>query len=265
MKIALIQINSGDDKKINFEKAKKYVLDSIKKDVDIVCLSERFLYWGDSKLEEAEKDINSKYIKEFQQIAKDGKVNIILGSVSIEAELKNKSTNSCLIIDRKGDIIHRYDKLYMFNVMKDDVVVKESDSTISGNSIGLFEIDEIKMGVGICYDLRYPEYFQELVKNGAEIIFLPANFRKVTGKIAWDILTKARAIENQVYFCACGQTGETGVKERCGNSRIISYDGEIISDLKNEEGIVIADVNLNELRKFREEFPVLKQIKYFKK
>jgi nitrilase len=100
-----------------------------------------------------------------------------------------------------------------------------------------------------------------LVKRGAEIIFLPSNFRLRTGQIAWDVLTKARAIENQVYFCACDQTGGIGVLERCGNSRIISYDGKIISEIGFEEGIVTADLDLNSLRQFRKEFPVLMQVK----
>jgi len=115
------------------------------------------------------------------------------------------------------------------------------------------------MGVGICVDLRYPEYFRELMKKGAEIIFLPSSFRKATGQLAWDVLTKARAIENQFYFCACGQTGGIGVKARVGNSRIVSFDGKIISEIGEEEGIVSADLDLEALRAFRKEFPVLKQ------
>jgi len=121
----------------------------------------------------------------------------------------------------------------------------------------------VKIGVGICYDLRYPEYFQALVKNGVEVIFLPSNFRKKTGFIAWDNLTIARAIENQVYFCACDQTGESGIKERCGNSRIISYDGEILKNINFDEGVISESLDLKSLRKFRKEFPVLKQVRSF--
>ena len=84
-----------------------------------------------------------------------------------------------------------------------------------GKENGVFELDGIKMGVGICFDLRFPEYFRELINAGAEIIFLPSHFRKATGEMAWNVLTRAMAIENQVYFCACDQTGE-GI---CGNTR----------------------------------------------
>lgn len=114
------------------------------------------------------------------------------------------------------------------------------------------------MGVGICFDLRYPEYFRELIKEGAEIIFLPSHFRTATGKMAWNILTKARAIENQVYFCACNQTGEGN----CGNTQIISYNGEIISNIEVEEGIITQELDLEKQRTHRQEFPVLEQIKF---
>lgn len=126
-----------------------------------------------------------------------------------------------------------------------------------GKTNGIFELDGIKMGVGICFDLRYPEYFRELIKEGVEVIFLPSHFRKATGEIAWNILTRARAIENQVYFCACNQTGQGN----CGNTQIISYDGKIISNIETEEAVITQELNLEEQRKYRQEFPVLEQMK----
>lgn len=113
------------------------------------------------------------------------------------------------------------------------------------------------MGVGICFDLRFPEYFRELVKEGAEILFLPSHFRKATGEIAWNVLTRARSIENQVYFCACNQTGD-GI---CGNTKVISYEGEILSVLEIDEGILVQDLDLEAQREYRRQMPVLKQMK----
>lgn len=126
-----------------------------------------------------------------------------------------------------------------------------------GKINGIFELDGVKMGVGICFDLRFPEYFRELVKEGAEILFLPSHFRKATGEIAWNVLTRARAIENQVYFCACNQTGE-GI---CGNTKVISYEGEILSVLEMDEGILVQDLDLETQKQYRMQMPVLKQMK----
>lgn len=149
----------------------------------------------------------------------------------------------------------------MYDVNRRDANYRESEHVQPGDKPGIFELEGIKIGVGICVDLRYPEYFRELVKLGAEVIFLPSNFRKTTGELARDVLTKARAIENQVYFCACGQTGGEGALDRCGNSRVISFDGNIISDIGEEEGIVTAELDFENLRAFRKEFPVLSQMK----
>ncbi len=151
----------------------------------------------------------------------------------------------------------------MYTVDRQDLKINEGRDTVKGKELGIVKIEGVKIGIGICFDIRYPEYFKALALNGVEIIFLPANFRKSTGEIAWEVLTKARAIENQVYFCACDQTGGVAEKERCGNTKVISYDGTIISQLDKEEGIVIADLNIEQLRKFRKEFLILKQVEKF--
>ena len=258
MKVALIQMDSKDNKRENIEKAIKFMDEAVKKDSDIICLSEKFLYWGKDRGAES---MDSDIITNFKEYAKKNNVNIILGSLAIKVEGSDNITNTTLVINRKGEIIHRYDKIYMYTVDKDDLKIDEGKDTIKGNKLGLVEIDGVKIGIGICFDIRYPEYFKTLALNGAEIIFLPANFRKATGKLAWDILT--RAIENQAYFCACDQTGGIAEKERCGNTQIISYDGTILTNIEKEEGIIVEDLDIESLRTFRKEFPVLKQIEKF--
>lgn len=260
MKVALIQMDSKDNKRENIEKAIKFMDEAVKKDSDIICLSEKFLYWGKDRGAES---IDSDIISNFKEYAKKNNVNIILGSLALKVESSDNITNTTLVINRKGEIIHRYDKIYMYTVDKDDLKIDEGKDTIKGNKLGLVEIDGVKIGIGICFDIRYPEYFKTLALNGAEVIFLPANFRKATGKRAWDILTRARAIENQVYFCACDQTGGIAEKERCGNTQIISYDGTILANIEKEEGIIVEDLDIESLRTFRKEFPVLKQIEKF--
>ena len=152
----------------------------------------------------------------------------------------------------------------MYTVDREDLKIDEGRDTIKGKELGIVEIEGVKVGIGICFDLRYPEYFKALALNGAEVIFLPSSFRKATGEIAWEVLTRARAIENQVYFCACNQTGGIAEKQRCGNTQIISYDGTIMSNIKEDEGIIIKELDIEQLRKFRKEFPILKQVEKFK-
>lgn len=253
MKITLIQMESNGTKKDNEQKALKFLKDSISENPDIICLSELFLSWG--------KDydnikINMEDIQVYQSFAKDNNVNLVLGSVALISNNSNKTTNTCFVIDRNGNIVGRYDKKYMYVVDRQDFKRDERDHTIPGEELGIVELDNIKIGVGICFDLRFPEYFRELTKNGAQVVFLPSHFRETTGKIAWNILTKARAIENQIYFCACNQTGE-GL---CGNSKVIDYKGNIVKELEKEEGILTVELDLEKQEIYRKELPVLEQM-----
>lgn len=253
MKITLIQMNSNGTRKENEEKAFKFLNQAVEQNTDIICLSEKFHYWGKNR---DEGKIRIEDIQIYKNFAKENNVNLILGSVDLINENTDKTTNTCFVIDRQGNIVGRYDKKYMYVVDKPDLKIDEREKTIPGNKLGLVELDNVKIGIGICFDLRFPEYFRELTKNGAKIIFLPSHFRESTGSIAWDILTKARAIENQVYFCACNQTGQ----DLCGNSKVVSFDGTIIDSLDKEEGILKVELDLKEQEKCRKEFPVLEQI-----
>jgi predicted amidohydrolase len=259
MKITLVQIDSINDKDTNAAKAEKYITEAAAKGTDIVCLAEDFLYKGDNATPE---DLDtSGYVAAFKDQAKTLSVNIVLGSMLLASPNGGKPTNTTLVIDRSGLIVHTYDKQYMYDVERPDLTYHESDEVQPGGDMGIFTLEGTSMGVGICVDLRYPEYFRNLMQAGAEVVFLPANMRKITGGTAWDVLTKARAIENQFYFAACGQIGQSGAKERVGHSRIVSFDGRVISEIGTEEGLVTADIDLEALRAFRKEFPVHKQVK----
>lgn len=250
MRISLIQTESNGTKQENENKIFKQLNDVINKKPDIICLSELFLSWG--------KDfyggiVNTQEIEKYQAFAKDNNVNIILGSVALVSDIPNKTTNTSFIINRNGNIVGRYDKIHLYKVNRADFQLDEQDDTIPGKELGIFELDDIKIGVGICFDLRFPEYFRELTRRGAEIIFLPSHFNKSTGAIAWDVLTKARAIENQIYFCAVNQTGE----KLCGETKVISYTGEILKSLGKEEGILTIDLDLKKQNEYRQEMPIL--------
>lgn len=238
----------------NKAKAFKLLKQATKEPTDIICISELFLSWG--------KDFNDgtvemSEIEEYQNFAQIHNVNIILGSVALKSSETNKTTNTCFIIDRNGKIVGKYDKKYMYTVNRSHFKFSELDNTIPGSTLGTATLDGIKIGIGICYDLRFPEYFRELTKQGVKIVFLPAYFRTETGKKAWSILPEARAIENQVYFCACNQTG----RSLCGDTKIISYTGEVIARIGKEEGVISAELEIEKLLQYRKEFPVLEQMK----
>lgn len=255
MKVSLIQMHSNGDKKENERMSFSRLESALEKHPDVIVLSELFLSWG-TDFDHGKVTIEE--IAKYQEFAKKNKVNLILGSVSLIQENSTKTTNTCFVIDRNGSIISQYDKIYMYKVNRDDFTFDEHDDTIPGSSLGIAVIDGVKVGIGICFDLRYSEYFRKLVSEGVEIIFLPAHFTKKTGALAWDTLISARAIENQVYFCACNQAGSSV----CGKTKIVNYEGKIINELGEEEAILTENLDLESLRKFRKQFPVLEQMKY---
>ncbi len=255
MKVSLIQMNSNGNKKSNEKKTMQLLNQSILTNPDVICLSELFLSWG-TDFENG--SVTKDEIKIYQNFAKENKVNLILGTVALKQENSNKTTNTSFVIDRNGNIVSQYDKIYMYKVNKESFQFDELEDTVPGKDIGISTIDGVKIGIGICFDLRFPEYFRKLVMAGAQIIFLPAHFRKDTGEKAWNILIPARAIENQVYFCACNQTG----KSLCGKTKIVDYEGNTLELIEEEEGIISANLNLEAQAQFRKELPVLEQVKY---
>lgn len=253
LKVSLIQMDSTENRDENEEKAIMFLTQAMKENPDIICLSEKFLAWGkDRKNGIITIDELEKYLK----FAKENNVNLILGSVALKSNVENKTTNTSFVINRNGEIVKRYDKKYMYKVNRKDLQIDEFERTIPGNDLGIVELDGVKIGIGICFDIRFPEYFRELIKNGVQIIFLPSHFRKSTGEKAWEFLTVARAIENQVYFCACNQTGE----DICGKTRIVSYDGNVLKQIDEQEGIITVNLDLEVQENFRKEFPVIEQI-----
>lgn len=253
MRVSLIQTESNGTKLENEKKVFEQLNEAILDSPDVICLSELFLSWG-VDFDGGKVKLNE--IDKYKLFAKKNNVNLILGSVALESDIPDKITNTCFVINRDGNIVGRYDKKYMYKVNKPGFKFDESDDTIVGKELGIFEIDSVKIGVGICFDLRFPEYFRELVKRSAQIVFLPSHFNKDTGGAAWEILTRARAIENQVYFCAVNQTGEN----LCADTKAISYTGEIIESLGRKEGVLTVELELGLQEEYRSEIPVLEQV-----
>ena len=253
MRVSLIQTESNGIKSENEKKVFRQLNDAVSDNPDVICLSELFLSWGEDF--DGGK-VRQEEISKYQDFAKTNNVNIILGSVALVSDIPSKTTNTCFIINRDGNIVGRYDKRYLYKVNRPDFKFDEGGDTVPGKGLGIFELDDIKIGVGICFDLRFPEYFRELTRRGAQVIFLPAHFNKNTGSLAWDVLTRARAIENQVFFCAVNQTGEN----LCANTMAVSYDGETLGSMGREEGVLTLDLDIKTQRRFREENPFLEQI-----
>ena len=184
---------------------------------------------------------------------------IVGGTIPIASEDDHRVHASCLVYNNLGELVTRYDKIHLCDVKLKNGTENyhESAKTIAGNTPVVFESPIGIVGLAVCYDLRFAELFRILANQGAEVFILPSAFIDSTGAAHWEVLCRARAIENQAYFVAANQTGEhpTGRKS-FGHSMIINPWGEVLGCIKQGEGVLISEIDIEHLQSIRESVPV---------
>lgn len=244
------------DKEANFSKIRELIDDNIKSDVDVIILPEIWnVGWKPSLFEAfAENLDNSDTINFLSDLAKRYNVNIIGGSfICKKAE---NFFNTCPIINKNGELITTYDKMHLFSYYGCD----EGKFVNAGKNPVLIEINGVKIGISICYDIRFPEIYRAYRKARADLLINMAAWPK-SRAVHWEALSKARAVENQSFMIALTQSGLIENDEwNLGHSRIIDYNGEVIAELSEGEGVIFAELKFNEMYKFREKCTVLLDI-----
>ena len=210
-----------------------------------------------------EKD--DPFLIEFTKIAKKKSVWILLGSIIIK-DNKNKLYNRSYLINSKGNIQCKYDKIHMFDVkISKKESYKESKIFKPGKKVVVTNTPWGKIGLSICYDLRFPELFRLQQEKGIEVIILPASFTEQTGKVHWEALIKARAIENLSYVVTSCQGGyHINGKNTYGHSTIVSPWGKTLECIDKGKGFITSEIDLAQLKSIRENFPVLSHMKLMK-
>lgn len=244
------------DKQANFDKLKKLVENNIKPNSDILIFPELWnVGWACDKLTDSAEYIeNSETVNLLSSIAKKYNTNILGGS--FVQELNNKYYNTCPVINRKGELIATYNKNHLYSYYNDS----EGTYITKGESPVVVNIEGVKIGLSICYDIRFPEIYRAYRKSGADIIVNMAAW-PLSRAVHWDNLTRARAIENQIYMVALTQTGilQDGVKN-LGHSLIYDYNGNVLDEINEKEGCISATINLEEMYDFRNKCTILKDI-----
>lgn len=261
MKVSALQLNSQPD----FEQNLEMTYDMVKKvaieSADLVVLPENFAFMGDEKkrLEQAEK-ISEKVEKLLVNWTKEFEIYLLGGGYPVPAE-NGKVFNRAVLVNPKGESVAVYNKIHLFDVdLSKQETYRESDMVQAGKDIVLADFPEfgMKAGLSICYDVRFPEIYREMVKQGAHILFVPAAFTRPTGKAHWEILLRARAIENSAFVVAPAQTGKHGLKrETYGHTMIIDPWGKVLSDAGQEPGMATAELDLERLKEVRKKLPAL--------
>jgi len=262
-KIAAIQMVSSANFKANLAKAESLIIDAVKEGADLVVLPEYFALMANKERDKFETmEIHQQGVMQqtFSQLAKKLKVWIVVGTHPIQSEQPERPFGRCYVFNDLGEQVAWYDKIHLFDVDLDDNHGSycESQYTKPGDTPVCFDTPWGKMGLAVCYDLRFPELFRKLVEEGCEIFIMPAAFTYATGEVHWQTLIKARAIENLCYFVASAQGGshENG-RQTWGHSCIVSPWGEVLQDLPSGEGYVLAELDREKQASKRKEFPVL--------
>ena len=260
-KVSCIQLCSGKNSEKNLKISKFLILKAIKKKSDLIITPETSSLFGLTK-EEIMKTATSmnrdSYLIEIRKIAKQYRKWILIGSAIIKD--KNKIKNRSVLINPKGKVQIYYDKIHMYDaVLSKKEKYFESKIFSKGNLIKSTNLPWGRIGLSICYDIRFPQMYRKLSKKGSLFITIPSAFTETTGKKHWHSLLKARAIENFCYIFAPAQHGtHTNKRKTFGHSLIVSPDGKILKELKKKEGIITALINPNFPKKLRSIIPSLK-------
>ena len=261
---AAIQLNAGSDKKLNIENAARLIKKAAHRWAKLIALPEVFNWRGSSKnIPNNCESIPGPTSLRMSELAASLNIFLLCGSIIETNPEGSRPFNTSFLLNPSGKIIAYYRKIHLFKIhQRGESTIDETRIYSSGNEVVTARIPFSKVGFTICYDLRFPELFRRLTDNGAGIIFIPSSFTYETGKAHWEILLKARAIENQVYIIAPNQYGKDHLGNRhYGHSMIVDPWGTVIGRCSNGETIIYGELDINHLKKVRKRLPSLKHIR----
>lgn len=265
MKIALIQMNSSDDKAANLAQAEKLVVQAIESErPDWISLPEVFSFMGGSREQKAaaaEVFPDGAAYNLMRDLARRHGVFIHAGSMLERLPGEERLGNTTVAFNRAGEEVARYRKIHMFDVTTPDGQdYRESAAMKPGEDVVVYDCEGVAVGCAICYDLRFPALFSALASRGAQMIALPSAFTLATGKDHWEVLCRARAIETQTWFAAAAQTGQfrqgKDMRATYGHSLVADPWGHVVAKASDGTGYVAARIDLDLLNRVRAQIPV---------
>ncbi len=259
-KIAAIQMASGPHVSANLSEAKRLIEVAANQGAKLVVLPEYFAIMGLKEIDKVavREEEGKGPIQDFlRKMAKEHDIWLIGGSIPLVSNFPNKVRNSCLVYDNKGHQVARYDKIHLFGLDLGNEHYHEDATIESGDAVKVVDTPFGKIGLSICYDLRFPELYRAM--GDVNIIVVPSAFTDTTGKAHWESLIRARAIENLSYVIAPAQGGyHLSGRETHGNSMIVDPWGVILDRLPRGSGVVIATMNPKYQASLRSSLPALK-------
>ncbi len=258
-KVAAIQMASGPNVEGNLNEARRLIANAVEQGAKLVVLPEFFAIMGMSELDKLKvrEQPGQGPIQQFlSETARKHKIWLVGGSIPLVANAPDKVRNSCLVFDEAGTQVARYDKTHLFNLTLGNEQYNEAQTIEAGDKVVVVDSPFGRIGLAVCYDLRFPELFRSM--KDVDIIVLPSAFTATTGKMHWEPLVRARAIENLSYVIAAAQGGyHVNGRETHGHSMVVDPWGRILDELQRGSGVVIADVNPSYQASLRKSLPAL--------
>jgi predicted amidohydrolase len=263
MKVAAVQMTSGPDVKANLDQALVLLEDAAARGAGLAVLPENFAFMGLKDADKrgvAESDGRGPIQDFLANTALKLHMTIVGGTVPLRGGEDGRVAAACLVYDPGGRRVGRYDKIHLFDV---DIPgrtesYRESAHVAPGSKAALVDTPVGRVGLSVCYDVRFPELFRSLSASGAQILTIPSAFTGPTGRAHWETLLRARAIENLCYVIAPAQSGfHPSGRETYGDSMIIDYWGRVLQRLPRGRGVVVADIDPGAQAEVRTNFPAL--------
>ena len=263
MRAAAIQLNSTGDKARNVETAERLVREAAADGARLAVLPEKWNLLGDSATQlEGAEPLDGPTIAAARTWARELGIHLIAGSIAERVEGQEKAFNTSTLIGPDGELEARYRKIHMFDVDVGGVVYRESDHDEPGDEVVTAALggalEGVTLGLTVCYDLRFPELYRILAVRGATVVTVPSAFTLETGKDHWEVLLRARAIENQAFMVGANQVGEAPPHYHSyGRSAIVDPWGVVLAQAPDEECFVATDLDLKLQDRIRTALPSL--------
>ena len=260
LRVACVQLTSRSDKAANLEKAERLVARAAATGADLVLLPEKWNAIGDAAVLDAAAETleSGESVEAMSNWARAHGITLVGGSITERRDGRDKLSNTSVVFDSDGAVIAVYRKIHLFDVEVGGHAYRESDAEEPGNEPVLVEAEGWPTGLTVCYDVRFPELYRILALQGAELVTVPAHFTLYTGKDHWELLLRARAVENQYYVVAAAQIGETlPGRLSFGRSLIADPWGVVVATAPDEETVISAELDRRRLEEVRAKLPSL--------
>ncbi|MBM3666912.1 MAG: carbon-nitrogen hydrolase family protein [Actinobacteria bacterium] len=260
MRVAAVQLNATDDKARNLEVAERLVRDAAGAGAELVALPEKWTFLGPPEgIAAAAEPITGPSLGAAASWAAELGIHLLAGSFPELAPGNDKPFNTSVMLGPGGEVVGVYRKIHMFDVDVGGIAHRESEAEDPGDAVVLTRVDEVSVGMSICYDLRFPEQYRIAALRGAHMVTVPAAFTERTGRDHWEVLLRARAIENHVFVLAPNQIGEAPPHYRSyGHSMIVDPWGLVIARAPDTETFAIADLDFVAQGQVRRSLPSLR-------